>query len=78
MTSTHDQVDRTGRRVVADLEAAENQARREQNLTETVMRPVWPELVVDFEFGPKIFEQMILEGGVPKYRITEIPHIHLR
>ena len=36
------------------------------------MLSVWPVLVVDFEFRPKILKQMILEGGVPNYRITEV------
>ena len=66
-----DQVDRPGRAVLPDLEAPQYDARREQDLVEAGVLPIRPVLVVDLEFRPKILHEMILEGGVPEYRIAE-------
>src|SRR5271169_303053 len=71
-----DQVYWPGRGVMADHEAPEYDARREQDLVETLMFPVRPILVVDLQFRPKILHQMILEGRIPKYRIAEVRDIH--
>src|SRR4029077_13146794 len=71
----YDQVDRPRRGVLADLEAPEYDPRREQDLVETLVYPVRPVRVVHLEFGPEILPQMILEGGVPKYGITEPRHV---
>jgi hypothetical protein len=77
VASANDQVDWTSWCIVADLKAPENEARREQHLAKILVLPVRPELIVDLKFRPKILEQMILERGVPKYRITEVPDIRL-
>ena len=70
-----DQVDRPRRAVLADLEAPEYDARREQDLAKTLVFPVRPERVVHLEFGPEILPQVILKGGVPKNGIAEVGQI---
>src|SRR5690242_17354436 len=73
----HDQIDRPGRGVLTDLEAPEDDARREQNLVETFVEPVRPIRVVDFDLGPEILGEMVLKGGIPQDRIAEPRHVLL-
>jgi hypothetical protein len=75
ISGAEDQVDRPGRGVIADLEAAENDTRRQQYLAETLMLAIRPVFVIDLEFRPKIFENMILESRVDQHRIAIVHQI---
>ena len=76
IADAENQVDRPSWTVHSDREAAEYDARREQDLAKTLVLAVRPVFVINLEFRPKILHEMILESGVPQYRIAEVRHIH--
>ena len=67
-----DQVDRPGRGVHADLEAAENDTRPQQHLAETLTLAIRPVFVINLEFQLKIFENMVLESHVDQHGIAKV------